>query len=60
MGQYGSEVEMIHAVHAMPSVSSTCDQARASRGRTERSSIEPTPLPSARPIRNTARMMEKM
>ena len=49
MGQYGSEVEMIHAVHAIPSVSSTCDQASARRGRTERSSMEPMPLPSSEP-----------
>ncbi len=51
---------MIHAVHAMPSVSSTCDQASARRGRTERSSMAPRPLPSASPVRKTAKMIEKM
>src|ERR1035441_1295342 len=62
MGQYGSESAIMYAVHAIPSVSSTWHQPSASRApgapRTARTSHDPPPLPSASPIRNTARMME--
>src|SRR5271157_3376883 len=62
MGQYGSESTIMYALHAIPSVSSTWHQPSASRApaapHTARTSHDPQPLPSASPIRNTARMME--
>ena len=58
-GQYGSDSEIMYAVQKMPSVSSSCDQPSASRGRIDRATQDPAVLPIPRPIRNTARMIEK-
>ena len=59
MGQNGSESASMMADQAVAPVSSNWHQPSASRGRTCRTSSAAIPLPMARPIRKTARMMEK-
>jgi hypothetical protein len=58
MGQLGSELAIMYAVQATAKASRIWHHPRATRGRTERTSQEPTVLPIARPIRKTASMME--
>ncbi len=59
IGQNGSEFAIIHADQKMPRVSEICTQPRVTRGRPPRAIQDPSVLPIARPIRNTARMIEK-
>jgi hypothetical protein len=58
-GQNGSDSFMAIADQAMPSVSKNLHQPSARRGRTSRTSAAATPLPMAKPIKKTARMIEK-
>src|SRR6185436_3073811 len=60
IGQYGSALETMWAVNAIAATSSSCAHASARRGDwLLAAASDPTALPSASPIRNTARTTAK-
>src|SRR5207253_8940724 len=61
IGQNGSEASSISADHAIPTAAPSCAQASARRGdAVRRATTAPAALPSPRPIRNTATMIENV
>src|SRR5258707_12629434 len=61
IGQYGSDFERTHAVHAIAATRSIWQAPSASCGRiVRRARNAPPPLPSPSPPRNTATMMQNV
>ena len=59
-GQYGCDRDRVKAVQAIAPANSIWQIPSAARGRLERESTEPTPLPRPIPARKIARMMENV